>query len=384
MNYNNWDADKIQGCLCDQGWEGYDCSRRSCPKGKDPNDPETKYTKEEVFYLQCQANSGYFSILVLGHYTEPIPFDADPGYLKFALESLPNVGRVAVIIAADSTGLPEVCSSSEVVTTSIQFLDHFGSRPPILVTRNTSNTRQWPSGSTSLNLNGASPILRLKTIYKLSCPNCHNCYGSVYFTYKSSISASINITSLNATAEIKHMLSNLPDLKNTNWPNFGLSVSHSGGVDAICNSGVSTTFTINLFSDIGNIDGLQLIDGSVAAGNITLTNNKGNGTLFDCSNQGTCDYSTGICSCNQLYLNGIYQYRAMSSDGHQNLGTRGDCGFLNPPLTDCTISHADACNNRGRCANDTKICHCYSDWTGLTCNFKQCPKVNQAVMFFSH
>lgn len=26
--YDGWDADMIYGCLCDEGWEGYDCSLR--------------------------------------------------------------------------------------------------------------------------------------------------------------------------------------------------------------------------------------------------------------------------------------------------------------------------------------------------------------------
>jgi len=33
---SNWDTDKIQGCVCDQGFEGSDCSLRLCPNGDDP------------------------------------------------------------------------------------------------------------------------------------------------------------------------------------------------------------------------------------------------------------------------------------------------------------------------------------------------------------
>ena len=42
-NYNEWDADRIQGCACDHGWEGYDCSERAdCPLGDGPNDFDLK------------------------------------------------------------------------------------------------------------------------------------------------------------------------------------------------------------------------------------------------------------------------------------------------------------------------------------------------------
>jgi hypothetical protein len=36
FTYNLWDGDKIQGCVCDPGYQGYDCSERQCPSGDDP------------------------------------------------------------------------------------------------------------------------------------------------------------------------------------------------------------------------------------------------------------------------------------------------------------------------------------------------------------
>jgi hypothetical protein len=37
MTYNTpWDNDKMQGCLCDQGYRGPDCSMVECPTGPDP------------------------------------------------------------------------------------------------------------------------------------------------------------------------------------------------------------------------------------------------------------------------------------------------------------------------------------------------------------
>jgi len=36
FDYNRWDADKAQTCLCDPGFSGADCSLRSCPRNDDP------------------------------------------------------------------------------------------------------------------------------------------------------------------------------------------------------------------------------------------------------------------------------------------------------------------------------------------------------------
>merc|ERR1711968_329185 len=37
-NYNLWDANKVAGCVCDDGFSGHDCSSKKCPVGADPLD----------------------------------------------------------------------------------------------------------------------------------------------------------------------------------------------------------------------------------------------------------------------------------------------------------------------------------------------------------
>jgi hypothetical protein len=34
--YTGWDADRVQGCVCDRGWGGADCRTQLCPAGADP------------------------------------------------------------------------------------------------------------------------------------------------------------------------------------------------------------------------------------------------------------------------------------------------------------------------------------------------------------
>jgi hypothetical protein len=337
------------------------------------------YDKDEIFYLQCQASEGYFSLLVNGHLTDPIPFDADPTYLKYALQSLPDIGDVLVTISSsiqNGQQVASICDFTDVVTSSVRFLSYPGSRPPIKVVRNVSSTRQWPSaGFFPLALSGSSPILQMKTEYFLICPACVDCSGNIYFKYLTSVSSPIDITSLSASNLVSLAVSSLLDLKSSNWDNFYITVEVSGAFDRICSSGSSTTITLNFFSDYGNIGGLSVIDASLNSGNISLSNNKGNGTLYECSNQGICDHNSGTCNCNQLQIDGHWLYRAVSSDGNQNIGNRGDCGALDPPLSTCFVSNIDVCSNHGKCSNDTNICSCYSGWSGLSCSLKSCPKV---------
>jgi hypothetical protein len=386
--YSSWDANKIQGCICDSGWTGYDCSRKSCPVGRDPLDPNLAYDKDETFYLQCQASDGYFSLLVNGYLTDPIPYDADPTFLKKVLQSLPDVGKVLVTISSsvhEGQSTASICGSSDVVTSNIRFLSHVGSRPPIRVFRNVSSTRQWPSaGSSPLSLSGSLPILQMKTIYSLICPSCVDCTGNIYFKYLTSVSSPIDVTSLSAADLVYNAIYSLTDLKSSNWDNLHFTVENTGSTDRICNSGDSTTITLNIFSDYGNIGELSIIDASFNSGNISFTNNKGNGTLYECSNQGICDHNSGTCSCNQLQIDGHWFYRAISSDGKQNFGNRGDCGALDPPLSTCFISNVDVCSNHGKCSNETNTCSCYSGWSGLTCSLRSCPKVIKYLILSSN
>ena len=54
-----WDADRIHGCMCDEGYTGYDCSLKTCPTG---DDPATHADHVEVQLLTCNADAGYFTL----------------------------------------------------------------------------------------------------------------------------------------------------------------------------------------------------------------------------------------------------------------------------------------------------------------------------------
>jgi hypothetical protein len=62
--YSGWDADSVQGCVCDSGYSGYDCSERRCPEGRDPL--ASGPVRLETFTLYCAAQYGSFNIEVLG------------------------------------------------------------------------------------------------------------------------------------------------------------------------------------------------------------------------------------------------------------------------------------------------------------------------------
>lgn len=90
-----WDVSKIQGCVCDAGWSGKDCSVRMCPKGDDPLtvpadpsgqeweltfhlDPEKEFESAE-FHLEIEDLFGET------HLTRPIALDASADDIAQAL-----------------------------------------------------------------------------------------------------------------------------------------------------------------------------------------------------------------------------------------------------------------------------------------------------------
>jgi hypothetical protein len=50
--YTDWDADMVRGCVCDPGFEGYDCSERPCEVGRDPR---ALKGKSETVIIRCQC-----------------------------------------------------------------------------------------------------------------------------------------------------------------------------------------------------------------------------------------------------------------------------------------------------------------------------------------
>lgn len=398
VNYDGWEADYVTGCVCDEGYEGFDCSLRSCPKGRDPLIALS--LQPETFILQCKAVAGYFSIKVLGSYTFPLPYDADPGLLQYALESLGStVGRVLVSMTHST---PTVCLSTQVQTTKIVFLNYStASMPPIFLTSNVSKTRQWPEADQMLSLSSTSylkPKLRMATRYELTCEPCvYICQGYLFFMYRESMSSAISLPSA-TTSSVKAAILSLSALINEGWTNLDIAINVTSSTgDYVCVVGSTVTMEISIYSDYGNLpNDLRIAFDKSDNRQLNLTSlNKGSDVLYECSNQGFCDHITGFCSCLQynsgsIKVEGVEyvstdekSYLAASSDGEGNIGTRGDCGLVSQ-LPSCYIDGRDACNGHGVCSNLTSSCACYDGWSGLTCQVATCPLVSLLSMSRRH
>ena len=117
------------------------------------------------------------SIYLFNQYTQPIPYNANIAYFKYALESLEGVGEVYIV--SDSG---QICGSNNVITTSFILSKYSRAFPLLTLSLATAGTRSWADGGNTLQLvqqitNNTDPVLRMLTQYTLHCPLCIGCSG---------------------------------------------------------------------------------------------------------------------------------------------------------------------------------------------------------------
>lgn len=106
---NTWDADRIYGCICDEGWTGFDCSERRCTYGDDPN---TYGQVNEVQLFECAGTAGELTFSFRQRTTLPIPFNATRSELEAALEWLTSIDNVFCAVSFPSSTRMAMASSN--------------------------------------------------------------------------------------------------------------------------------------------------------------------------------------------------------------------------------------------------------------------------------
>jgi hypothetical protein len=135
VTYTLWDADKIQGCICDDGYSGVSCADRECVRG---DDPLTTSQVDEVQLVSCRCGpdcTGTFKLSVKGKTTTAIAHDASAATVRAALEALSTVRAVDVILHNDNDASP-ICSVTG-SSTSIIFTHDHGNLDNIMTTSST-------------------------------------------------------------------------------------------------------------------------------------------------------------------------------------------------------------------------------------------------------
>lgn len=296
--YSLWDADKIFGCQCDNGYSGFDCSLRTCPRG---DDPKTTGQVDEIQALYCLCNgcTGTFTFTFRRRTTINLSPTSTQADLKAALEKLDTINGVTV---ASPTTL--ICDSSG-TTTSITFTNNPGNLPTLQIQN---------------RLSGGSPALSITTSVdgtreEVDCSNRGTCDTSsgvckCYPGFSSSDGAG-GAGKLGDCGYEPVLTAACPTT--TNGPCDGKGT---------CSS--STFYTCQCYNGYTGMDctirtcpnGVAWFDGATAPDTAHA--------MAPCSNKGACDTKTGLCTCLAPF-------------------TGSACDLLRCPGT------SSACNGRGTC-----------------------------------
>lgn len=134
-----WDSDQVYGCLCSEGFEGYNCNLKSCPKG---DDVRTQNQKNEVHQLSCTDSNddGSFQLSFRGQSVSVGATDT-AAELETALNSLSTIELVSVSyndpsIYVGAPGLDldalQICRASEAII-DIEYLMPTGDVPEMSI-----------------------------------------------------------------------------------------------------------------------------------------------------------------------------------------------------------------------------------------------------------
>jgi hypothetical protein len=125
--YQLWDAQKIQGCKCDLGYSGPDCSSRIAPKGDDPlTTVKSQHSVQMLSMAQGGAISGSstatFFMIYYDQYggvwrTDSILVgddeDVNAARIQEALRQLPNQVLEDIVVTKRTVGTTAYCTRAE-------------------------------------------------------------------------------------------------------------------------------------------------------------------------------------------------------------------------------------------------------------------------------
>ena len=129
--YALWDHDMIYGCICEEGFTGYDCALRTCIKGDDPL--TAGVNEKQIIECTCQTGcSGGFRLGFRGEYSGLIPHTATAERVKHELEKMDLIRGVTVTFSgAGAAGAAFVCDNDG-VSTLLEFTHNPGNLPDVV------------------------------------------------------------------------------------------------------------------------------------------------------------------------------------------------------------------------------------------------------------
>jgi hypothetical protein len=376
-----WDAMKIQGCVCDPAYTGYDCSQWVCPTG---DDPLTINQLNEIQLIKCIATTGTFVLFHRGQPSSTIRWDASILEMKEALEKIPSIGKVKISFSLSSVST--VCQSS-VNIISIEFLDRFGNHEPLVAEMDTNMILS--GGTISISADGVSCFEDdehhiLKSIKGTkendACSNrgyCnHNdglcyCYDSNGDKYASSNGyGSVGLRG-DCGYAISGAIATCPG--ELQCSGHGNCITNEGSFRCECSEGWTS-------GDCSE----RLCPSGLSWFSYPSANNVAHDIYTTCSDMGNCNTDTGQCICHPAFYGQACEYMACGGGIDSPCNGHGRCLTMyelaewaenNGDATEYTYG-LDPNNPLTWDAHRVHGCLCDKGWDGYDCSLRKCPQGN--------
>ena len=272
-NVKTWDYQMMRGCKCDEGFEGYDCSLRTCPSG---DDPETYGQQNEVQLISCVGTGGTWRLGFRQGVTVELAWNVTAAAMVNALQAVDTVGFVSVTFYNETLNAG-ACNYEGSNVIAVEFLERTGDLPTLLTFNDKLENNKLVSWITTPLGSG--------TIFTVAD-------GADF-----------------STSPILAGLGGVPDLMSTYTWNYNTTVmTYWNDTFRHLHDGITRKT---------NRSGLGY-DVMSYTNHTPAISRRGTREYAICSNRGVCDYTTGSCMCTPGYG---------QSDGNGNRGIKDDCGF---------------------------------------------------------
>ena len=291
--YDLWDADRIFGCVCDEGYTGYDCSVRTCIKGQDGRASYTTEMVDEAQTFSCAGTSGSFKFKFRGETTGAISVASIPTTsgesgtntgtgvgesLESKLEALDSIDHVTVSVSSSSTGA--ICDNDG-ATFVVTFTHQHGDLPDLQVVQASGVT---PALTSSVSGTKGEEVCNNRGLCSETTGICA-CYGG----FSSSDGSGRTAASATGTAGAKG------DCGFESSTPTGCPGSTPCTDQGICSG--SPDFKCTCFDGFMSGDcSLRTCPYGLAWWDEPSSTNVAHAPA-ECSNRGVCDRSNGKCTC---------------------------------------------------------------------------------------
>lgn len=341
-------------CECFEGFEGADCSQLSCPKG--PAWADTASGVDKAHELATCSNMG-ICVPAYGTCACRAGFEGSACERMSCPENCYFQGQC---MSMNFLAQKKDPGRGEVYTYDTPWDAHrlYGCKCDGFFEGPHCALRKCPTGDDPMTGYGSNTEANPNQVNEQQRLTCSAAGGSFTLAFRGYVTEEIPFDS--SALVLQSYLEALKSINNVKVVLFG--------VQSCMESGAS--FTVEFLQEFGDVpelvgDATKLFytDASRIPRLLNAETQRGTKEDIYCSGRGICDQSSGYCTCATGYV---------TSNGHNAIGTRGDCGHVTGNIQACP--GIISCSGHGQCMNNpTYQCKCSTGWQGADCSERVCP-----------